>query len=585
MTNAKRLSLSILLGLLAAACGDSGSGDAGTGDAAADNDAAFGDASMAGNDAGRDGGSTPTNDVGPEADAGVDSGATDDDSGTTDDDAGSTDVDAGVDSGTTDTDSGPAPTDGGTPANDAAVDSTPDVIALSATGHDRLYAVTFDAAGNIYATGQIASGIDTAADFSLLVAKFSPIGVPDTSFGTNGVATVNVTVGGRAAELARGIVVQSNGRIVIGATAEHDPSAAGVLANDTDIVLVGFLPTGALDNTFGTNGIVRMDLGTGVATVNASGNTVLSGADSAWGIALAANDAIVIHGATRASGVQSDDAGTPRTDTDYALIRRLANGAADTAFGTNGLGYATLDVGGVNAGARDVTVLPDNSVIGFGYTTATVLGSTAQQQPVLWKLTAAGAPDATFATTDATTTPGVWYDYATPAPGRPNAEAYGGARLSDGRLVTIGYGPTQIAGGMGTDLVSFRFSPTGNLDSTYATMGLRYVDVGGLGDNGRQIIALPGDRTLSVGGGRPMPATPDAGTPPQDGLVLVLTADGAPDTTFDATGFRLYNIGGADHFWGAALSPNQHAVAIVGIAGALVSGTDDDDSALLILPL
>ena len=52
-------------------------------------------------------------------------------------------------------------------------------------------------------------------------------------------------------------------------------------------------------------------------------------------------------------------------------------------------------------------------------------------------------------------------------------------------------------------------------------------------------------------------------------MVAILTENGQPDTTFAPGGFELYDVGGtADHFWGAAVSPDQRYVAIVGIAGA-----------------
>jgi len=101
----------------------------------------------------------------------------------------------------------------------------PRVTALSQTGHDRLFGVTRDAAGNIYTTGQISSAIDATADFSVLVAKFSPNGDLASGFGTGGVATKNVAIGGTSRELGRGIVVQSTRKIVVAGTAEHDPTS------------------------------------------------------------------------------------------------------------------------------------------------------------------------------------------------------------------------------------------------------------------------------------------------------------------------------------------------------------------------
>ncbi|MEO8341833.1 MAG: hypothetical protein ABI604_19385 [Nitrospirota bacterium] len=62
-----------------------------------------------------------------------------------------------------------------------------------------------------------------------------------------GIATVNVAVGGTTAELARGVVVQSGGKIVLAGPIEHDPTASGDAACDTDIGVVRFDTTGQLD--------------------------------------------------------------------------------------------------------------------------------------------------------------------------------------------------------------------------------------------------------------------------------------------------------------------------------------------------
>jgi hypothetical protein len=43
----------------------------------------------------------------------------------------------------------------------------------------------------------------------MAVARLGSTGELDPSFGQNGIATVNVAVGGKTAELARGVVVQS----------------------------------------------------------------------------------------------------------------------------------------------------------------------------------------------------------------------------------------------------------------------------------------------------------------------------------------------------------------------------------------
>ena len=146
---------------------------------------------------------------------------------------------------------------------------------------------------------------------------------------------------------------------------------------------------------------------------------------------------------------------------------------------------------------------------------------------------------------------------------------------------------SPVATNIGTDWVSFRYTADGELDDAYGESGAAYLDAGGYGDNGRFVLALPDDRILAVGVGRPTPAAPlPPGAARGDAMVAILTPDGDPDTSFAPGGLRLYNAGGdLDHFWSAAVSPDKSYVAVVGIAGGAINNTNDDDSLLLFLPI
>jgi uncharacterized delta-60 repeat protein len=490
--------------------------------------------------------------------------------------------------------------DGSTALLDASMDATAGDAGLaakiisaqiSATGNDRFFGVTHDSAGNIYAVGQTATSTVGTADYSYVVAKYSQDGVLDTSFGTNGYAIKNVVEGGGSVENARGIVVQTGGKIVIAGNAEHAVYAAdagvGPLANDADLFLVRFNSNGTVDDTFGTNGVVKHDLGTGVvtrATLTDGGlaNPSLSGADALWSLTQTPEGKLVIHTNTIAQGNLLD--GGVRTDSDYVLLRLNAEGQLDTTFG--GTGIVRTDFSQTSAGARTPTLLPNGSIIGVGYTTSSVLvtAPATSQQPVLYKVNADGTPDTAFATQDPVTAPGVFHDIC--RVDQKNAEAYGAA-LQGSKLVTLGYGPTPGAGS-GTDWVWFRFNGDGTQDKTFGTNGTTFQDPGGYGDNGRALVTLPDNKVLGVGGGRATPATPPAmgTTPPSDGMIGVLTEDGQPDTSFGPGGYRLLDIGGGttDFLWGAEVSPDKKSVAVVGL-GNKAAEADDEDGVVVILPV
>lgn len=482
-------------------------------------------------------------------------------------------------------------------------------LALSTTGDDRFFGVTYDEDGNIYAVGQVSvgnqdlnqgstSGIDVYdSDFSVVLAKFNSEGEPDTTFGPdgNGVVVRNVKVGGTSIEIARGVVVQSDGKIVVCATIEHDLTAVAPLNRDTDIALLRFNTNGTLDTTFDVgdttvDGIRIHNLGN--AAVNGSN---IAGADDHWSFSAAPGNKLVMHGVTKGT------AGTG-LHTDWAMVRfNGTDGTLDSTFNAAGSvpGMVSFDIGSANNSARSHTVLSDGSIIGSGYVTSTVLAGSGSgaQQPVLYKLEPDGDFDAAFAAggaPDEIASAGIWHGFATPetflgSGVRNNAEAYGAAVQSDGSIVTVGYGPTY-GSGSSTDWIFFRFSGSGVQDMTWgndfvgSNDGAAIIDPGGWGDNGRFVMTLPDDRILAVGRGS---RTSASGQPERDGMVAILTADGMPDNSFaPGKGFKLYDMGGGDdHFWAAAVSPDENSVAVVGIAGAEVTGLDNDDAVLMILPL
>ena len=89
----------------------------------------------------------------------------------------------------------------------------------SAAEPDRFLGVAVDGK-DTYVAGFVSTGGDQA----MTVTKLNAKGAPDPSFGTNGTAVKNVAVGGKAIELARGVVVQPDGKVVIGGPVEHNPS-------------------------------------------------------------------------------------------------------------------------------------------------------------------------------------------------------------------------------------------------------------------------------------------------------------------------------------------------------------------------
>lgn len=449
-------------------------------------------------------------------------------------------------------DAAPMIIDGGADAGTAAAKTF--IVPLSATGPDRFYGVAYDSQGNIYATGQVADSTDASADYATVVAKFKPSGELDKTFGSGGWVRRNVAVG-TTGELFRSIVVQSTGKIVVAGAVEH---AGASDARDRDIALLRLNPDGTPDTTFGTSGVVILDLSTGVV------NGTSFAADSAWGLERYPDDRLVVSGGqVRAGG----------TDTDFVLVRLTASGARDTTFANNGVFTLDTQTAGVsnNASPRNATILPGtDGIIGAGY--QPVPG--ADTAPVVYKVTDSGQLDPTFGVG------GIFSQSVLAEQTECYAAVVQPTPQGGYKLVTTGYGRALAT--ETTDLVSLRLNANGTLDTTYGKDGLVRIDIGGFGDNSRRLVVLPDRRVLLAGGGRRSAAD-------VDGVVTLLTPDGQPDTSFSASGWQAFDLGGpADFLWGVALSPDKKTAAFVGLKGAGANpmpATANDDAALLLLPL
>lgn len=458
--------------------------------------------------------------------------------------------------------------DGPSPARDAASDapvgSEPDggdagpdapplpgvvgplVLSLSPSGHDRLLGVTHDAMGNILAVGWAQSGTDAAGDRATIVARIKPDGTLDPTFGQGGVATINVVVGGNGEEF-RGIAMQS-GKIVIAGTVEH----IGGPPNDRDVAVVRLGPSGAVDTTFGTNGVVTLNLSDPVVP---DGGTNGVGVDSAgYNVLVQPDGKVVVPAALRAQA---------RTDTDFALVRLLPDGALDPSFGTAGVFSIDVELGSANV--RTATLLADGSIVAAGYTTPP--GGT--QRPIVYKVGATGVLDGTFGSPS---TPGVFNEVIL----TQGTEAYGAA-LQGTSFVTAGYG--RDLGDPSLDWVSLRLTAAGKLDPTYASNGVARIDFYGQSDNARAVVVLPDQRIMIVGGARFTATDSNA-------ALVMLGKDGAPDESFGPGGKRLFDLGGAaDFFWAADIGPDNKTVAIVGAMQVAADAGTHDESVLMIIPV
>lgn len=235
---------------------------------------------------------------------------------------------------------------------------------FGAKKQDTATAMAVQADGKIVIVGYTDIG-GSSTNYEFALARFNTDGTLDTTFGSGGKVKTSF---GSNSDWARAVVIQADGKIIVG----------GGKAND--FALARYNINGSLDTTFDGDGKAFTSFGTKIDTIyalrlQADGKIVAAGAvndngvgDSDIGVArftgagqldttFDGDGKVVTQIGTSesASGVviQGDGkivvAGTAKiadTDNDFALVRYNINGGVDTAFGKNGV--VTTPIPGAN---------------------------------------------------------------------------------------------------------------------------------------------------------------------------------------------------------------------------------------------
>jgi uncharacterized delta-60 repeat protein len=322
------------------------------------------------------------------------------------------------------------------------------------------------------------------------------------------------------------------------------------------VYLVKLTKDGGGTFAFGTPVVVPFSWADGDFTAWPGTASKPTPAYSSWGIGLDKSTPetpkIVVFAAGAPAKVAS---GVQRIDNDRWIARVLADTLApDPAF--NGGAPLSVDADGKNLddnGRRGI-VLADGSIVSAGYTN---FGQGLGNHVVLIRLKADGTVDPAFGF--GTSTPGL--------PGQTKinpfvgvggaAEAYGVVRQSSGRFVTGGYGTTHFdTQSVSVDLVSLGIKADG-LDTTFGTLGAfgwqsEKDKSAGLGvsaytDRARDLAILQDDRLVFAG------AYDDYAS------LFVLDKNGTPDTSVGASGVLEYAYPAA--FFKVTVSPDGKQMA------------------------
>lgn len=482
-----------------------------------------------------------------------------------------------TDAGTDETSEEPLP-DAGPDGGDPLVEFSPieEVRSQLHTFATDLRGATFSADGTKFF---VSGFIEQELDRRTVVARFNADGTLDAAFGNDGYVVHNLverTVTGEGdssvepvvtndgTEESLALVQLGNGDLLVQANVR---AASGV---GTDIVLVKLDAQGERVDGFGTDGVLRVDLGW-TPEDDASWPTADAGpVDNAWDLRLdpsSETEKVVLFAHGPAPRVAE---GTQRVDNDRYILRLLASdGSPDPEFTP----YRLHTGGTFSDGGRRGHVNADGSILSGGYTN---FGEGLGNHVVAIRLLPNGTPDASFG-----------FGIGSPGVVRTNpfiddggmAECYAFLPQSSGRYVSTGYGRATAAGvlsrlGWSTtdavDLVSLGFTATGLDDSygTRATLAIQSEERPGYTnteDRGRDLVVLPDDRVVHVGrfGDRP--------------AIFVTLPDGAPDVNSGVDGRFEYQPlaeDGTSHFFKAALSADGKTIVATTnhhASGALVT--------------
>jgi uncharacterized delta-60 repeat protein len=312
-----------------------------------------------------------------------------------------------------------------------------------------------------------------------VIEELNANGTPNTSFGTDGLATIAVgssASGNSSAEpTATSLVVQSDGSIDV----------AGILSsptttNDAFVGLIQVTPTGTLDTSFGSQGMAKLPETDADSepfqTINALALT------SSGQIVVAGDAYITVSGAT---------------DPALFAARFDANGTLDSSFGTSGVATIPITVNGnTNNNASAVGVESTGEVILSG----TVQNSSSSNESVLVGLTSSGQLDPSFGGSAAGEifVPVINNLTITPA---------------DQILVT------------GSDSVT-RYDANGTIDTTFGTSGVEDLP-SGVASAG---VTIQSNGQILVAG--TIETTTSSSSTTENYALIRLEADGAIDTTF-----------------------------------------------------
>lgn len=366
---------------------------------------------------------------------------------------------------------------------------------------------------------QIVQGIGVQDGKGVLTGPTEPI--LDSTFGINGTIRVAINGADTSDAAAQSLAIQKDGKLVVAGY-----SARGL----TNIfVLARYEVGGALDTTFGLNGIVKTQFPDGV------------GHDIPYSTAIQADGKIVVAGASSNNGSGST----------FAVARYDTDGSLDGTFGTNGTVKTEINGYGNNDGGYSVAIQSNGKIVVAGNSNGSI--AVVRYNP------------------DGTVDNGFGKN------GRVMAAIKGGdgteddcrsvAIQLDGKIVVGGSSYSFFGGGFAFAIA--RFDTDGTLDSTFGGSGTIMAPLGHYGPNATgQSVVIQSDGRIVIAGS----FNNDDGMGNEFAAYRYRT-DGTLDSTFGKNGFVRNKINGGTANDDRGLSVKLQSDGRIVIAGTSSDGT------------
>ncbi len=334
------------------------------------------------------------------------------------------------------------------------------------------------------------------------IVRFDANGTLDSSFATDGIASVDVNPG--IGQIPKALAIDEDDRIVV--VGQGQDSSNGVLMIRLD-------ENGSLDTTFDDDGIVMYD------------SNKYEGATS---VGINENNQIVVGGYVGFT-------------TGYLLLRYENNGTLDSTFGTDGI--VTTTINGTNDSINDLKFDDVGNIIVAGATRNTA--SSFELEFVVARYDTFGTLDTSFDNDGIVTL----------AVGIENSAANSLNIDSDGTIVVAGYGTIDSNSALG-DFALMRLNDDGTLDATFDDDHYVVTDIDQF-YNISNDVAVGEDGSIYVLG--------YVSADDYDHMALSkYGSDGIIDTAFGQNGHYSFHDNASDNYGGAVAIDADGKIVITG---------------------